>query len=147
MEDLSLEGVLRSELSTRLTSHIAGFLRDPVVSATPLLRVGVLGRVAHPGFYYAAADLPLSDVLMAAGGPAADADVSKLSIRRAGEIIIDQRKSRTALTEGSSLDMLNLQAGDEITVGSQRQLNWQVILPAITGVIGLFIAYSQLHDH
>src|SRR5687768_12584550 len=88
---LSLEGVLRSELLPRLTAHLSQFLRDPVVTARPLLRVGILGQVVRPGYYYASADLPLSDVLMSAGGPASDADLTKISVRRGTQTIIDQR--------------------------------------------------------
>jgi hypothetical protein len=145
MADLSLEGILRSELSSRLTTYIGGYLRDPVVRATPLMRLGILGSVARPGYYYAPADLPLSDVLMLAGGPTANADLAKVSVQRQGQSIMDENSSRAALSEGMSMDMLNLQGGDEISVGEQRRFNWAVIVPTITGVLGLLIAYSQLH--
>ena len=145
MSELSLDGVLRSELDSRLTAYIGKYLRDPVVQATPLVRVGILGSVARPGYYYAAADLPLSDVLMSAGGPTADADVAKVSIRREGHVVMDEAKTRTALNDGMSMDMLHLQAGDEISVGRQRNFNWAVILPATTGVLGLLIAWTQIH--
>lgn len=146
MGDLSLEGVLRSELTPQLTTYIAKYLRDPVVRANPLVRVGVLGSVTRPGYYYAAADLPLSDLLMSAGGPTSEADVAKVSIRREGQIIMDQENTRRALVAGMSLDMLHLQAGDEISVGRQRRFNWGVIAPIVTGLLGLLIAFTQLRD-
>lgn len=145
MADLSLDGVLRSELSSRLTSYIGRYLRDPVVQATPLVRVGILGSVGRPGYYYEPADLPLTDVLMSAGGPTANADVAKVSVRREGQIIIDEKNTQTALNEGMSMDMLNLQAGDEISVGEQRHFNWAVIVPTVTGIVGLLVAYTQIH--
>jgi hypothetical protein len=145
MADLSLDGVLRSELSSRLTGYIGKYLRDPIVQATPLVRVGVLGSVARPGFYYAPADLPLTDVLMSAGGPTADADVARVSVRREGQIIIDEQNTRTALAEGMSMDTLNMQAGDEISVGEQRHFNWAVIVPTVTGILGLLVAFTQIH--
>lgn len=137
---LRLEGVLRSELSNRLTIHMAEYLRDPTVSARPLLRVGILGSVVKPGYYYTSADLPLSDVLMAAGGPSPDANVEKMSVRRGSQIILDERSTRAALTAGRSMDMLHMQAGDEIQVGKQRQMNWPIILSSLTAVLGLVIA-------
>ncbi len=145
MADLSLDGVLRSELSSRLTTYIGKYLRDPVVQVTPLVRLGILGSVARPGYYYSPADLPLSDVMMLAGGPTADADLAKVSIRRSGQIILDERSSRTALSEGLSMDTLNLQAGDEISIGEKRRINWAVLVPTITGVLGLLVAFTQLH--
>ena len=140
---LPLTGVLRSELHPRLTAHLARFLRDPVVVARPLLRIGILGHVTRPGYYYTAADLPLTDVLMAAGGPTPEADVTKVSVRRVGEIIMDEPKTRAALTAGRSLDNLHLQAWDELQVGKRRQINWGVIIPSVTALLGLVIAVSQ----
>jgi hypothetical protein len=145
MGELPLSGVLRSEINDRLKAHVAKYLRDPIVQAIPLVRLGVLGRVGRPGFYYTAADLPLSDVLMEAGGPAADADVGKISIRRNGDVIIDAENSKVALARGMSLDTMHLQAGDEIDVGRKREFNWGIIIPTVTGVLGLLIAFTQLH--
>jgi hypothetical protein len=145
MGELSLSGVLRSEINDRLKAHVAKYLRDPVVQAIPLVRLGVLGSVGKPGFYYTAADLPLSDVLMEAGGPTADADVGKISIRRKGDVIIDPENSRVALARGMSLDTMHLQAGDEIDVGRKREFNWGIIVPTVTGILGLLIAFTQIH--
>lgn len=144
MADLPLDGVLRSELLPRLTAHIGKYLRDPVVRATPLVRVGILGQVGRPGFYYVSANIPLSDVLMVAGGPGGEADLDKVTLRRGSDVIVDESNTRVALTEGISLDMLHMRAGDEIEVGKQRHINWQVILPTVTGVLGLVLALSQL---
>jgi hypothetical protein len=145
MGELPLDGVLRSEINPLLKAHVAKYLRDPVVQATPLVRVGVLGSVGKPGFYYAAADLPLSDVLMTAGGPTNDADVGKISIKRDGNEIIDHENSSAALAKGMSLDMMHVEAGDEISVGRQRNFSWGVIIPSLTGLLGLLIALTQLH--
>jgi protein involved in polysaccharide export with SLBB domain len=144
MGELALEGVLRSEINSRLKSHVEKYLRDPVVQATPLVRLGVLGSVGRPGFYYTQADLPLSDVLMEAGGPTSEADIGKISIRRQGDVIIDPENSRVALAKGMSLDMMHLEAGDQIEVGRQRHFNWQVIIPSATAALGLLITLTQL---
>jgi protein involved in polysaccharide export with SLBB domain len=140
---LPLDGVLRSELLPRLSAHLSKYLRNPVVIVRPLLRVGILGQVVRPGYYYASADLPISDVLMSAGGPAQDADISKVSIRRGGRIIIDERETRSALSAGRSMDMLHMQAGDEIQVGKERQYNWPIIVSSATGLLGLLFAITR----
>ena len=143
--DLSLAGVLRSELVPALTAHLAKFIRDPVVQATPLVRVGILGMVGRPGFYYASADIPLSDVLMSAGGPNGIADLGKIEVKREGEIIIDKKNSAVALREGMSMDFLHMQAGDEISVGQQRSFPWPIVIPVASTLIGLYFAYGRGH--
>jgi SLBB domain len=145
MGEVSLNGVLRSELVPRLSAHIATYLRDPDVQATQLVRVGILGNVGRPGFYYAPADIPLADVLMAAGGPSPTADLNKVLIRRDGDVIVDESNTRTALTNGMSMDFLHMRAGDEISVGQQRQIPWGMIMSGTSAVLGLVIAYTQLH--
>src|SRR2546430_9424531 len=63
-----LRGVLRSELRERLQDHLARFLRQPVVQVRPLIRLLVEGDVVRPGFYVAAPEQPLADVITLAGG-------------------------------------------------------------------------------
>ena len=140
--EVSLQGVLRSELNDRLTTHLAQFIREPVVRATPLVRIGVLGRIARPGFYDPAADVILSDVLMLSGGPAADADLNRIVIRRAGEIIWSATDTRTALSDGLTLDRLHLRAGDEVEIGAKKNLSLTSLLPMVSAVsliVGLLI--------
>jgi hypothetical protein len=141
MDDMSLEGVLRSELNDRLSSHLAKYLRDSTARATPLLRLAVLGQVRGPGFYYTPADVLLSDVLMMAGGPAGDADLNDMTIRRSGETIWNAQDTRTAVTDGLSLDRLHLRAGDEIYVPQNSHFNWTSVLQigsiALSAVVAL----------
>ena len=143
LPSLSLNGVLRSELLPRLTTHLTQYVRQPVVSVRPLVRVGILGQVQHPGYYYTSADLPLSDVLMVAGGPAPQADMGKVSVRRGQRVILDEPGTRAALTGGRSMDMLHMQAGDEIQVGQQRQFNWPIIVSSASALIGVLFAVTH----
>jgi protein involved in polysaccharide export with SLBB domain len=128
MSDLTLEGVLRSELVSRMTQHLSQYLRDPTVRATPLVRVAILGAVQRPGYYYTAADIPLSDVIMKSGGPAGNADFGKISVRRADEVIWNAKDTRTAMADGLSIDRLHMRAGDEIHIAEQRHFPWMTVL-------------------
>jgi protein involved in polysaccharide export with SLBB domain len=121
--ELPLAGVLRSELVPQLRAQVAKYLRTATVRATPLVRLAVLGNVSRPGFYYTFADTPVSDALMAAGGPTQDADVAKIEVRRAGATILAPSAMTSAMTTGKSIDMLHLRAGDEIQVGKKRSFN------------------------
>ena len=142
--DVSLEGVLRSELTETISNHLARFLRDPTVRATPLIRLGVLGRVNRPGYYYPAADVILSDVLMTAGGPAGDADLNKVTIRRGPDVIWNSTDARTAIADGLTLDRLHLRAGDEIEVGQKKQISWTSVIPIVSGIAVLVASLTRL---
>lgn len=142
--EISLDGVLRSELTGRIEQYLTKFLRDPDVHTAPLVRVGILGNVARPGFYYVPAELPISDVLMISGGPTPAADLDRTSVRRNGDVIIDEKNTRVALSNGMSLDLLHILAGDEISVGERRQTPWGIILPVSSAVIGLAISLANM---
>ena len=107
---------------------MSGLILHEVVHATPLVRLSIQGAVARPGYYDIPADVRLSDVVTKAGGTTPNADTKNVVIRRGDEVIWGAKDVQTALTDGLSVDRLNMRAGDEITVGVQRSpFSWQVI--------------------
>jgi len=144
MDDLHLEGVLRSELNDRFVKHMAKYLQDPEARTTPLLRVGVFGAVGTPGYYYVSADVVLNDLLMRAGGLGTGSDLNKIKVRRAETVMWTEKESRTALTEGMSLDKLQMRSGDEISVGAKRNISWTNVITATVGLLGLALALANL---
>lgn len=117
--EISLQGVLRSEFPAYVKGKLLQYLKDPQVTATPLVRLAVLGAVNRPGFYVMPATTLASDVVMAAGGPAAIADISKATVRRGSVPVIDSKQMRQAFADGVSIDQLNLHSGDEIVIGQK----------------------------
>lgn len=140
MDDMQLEGILRSELDAKLSAHLAKYLRDPAVRATPLLRIALTGQIARQGFYYPSADLILPDLIMLGGGPIGTADLNKITIRRGTEVIWNPTDTQTALADGLSLDRLHLRAGDEVEIGERTKRNWQQIVSIITASLALVLA-------
>ncbi len=146
MSDLSLEGVLRSELHGKVSSHLAKYLKDSTVTTTPLLRIGIWGQVRSPGYYYTTLDILLNDLLMRAGGPGSTANMDNLSIRRGTETIWSGADVRTAMTEGLSLERLNLRGGDELYVDEIKLsgFSWTRIMTVVGPVLGLVYALTRL---
>lgn len=144
MGNLSLHGILRAELQDSVRQHLAKYLTHPVVTAIPLLPVSVSGHVQAPGYYYLPADVVLRDVIMRAGGPQPNADLTKVVIRRNGEVIWRPQETRVALTDGLSLDGLHLRAGDDINVPQKRQLSFSNATAIVSAGIALLLAIAQL---
>lgn len=137
LPDLSLRGVLRSEVEDRLGAEIGRYVREPRVHVTPLLRIAVLGNVARPGYYALPADMLLSDAVMAAGGPGMAADLSRVEIRRGAQRLYSAGEASLVMRDGISLDQAHLRAGDEIFIGERTRRNWGTILQGVMVGMGL----------
>lgn len=138
LPDLSLDGVLRSELTAKLEAHLGRFLRDSSVKATALIRLAIFGQVRSPGYYYVPTDLLLNDLIMKAGGPGGTADLGNIIIRRGIDVIWTPQDTRTALADGVSLERLGLKAGDEMYVDDVNQgISYTRLLSYAGPVIGV----------
>jgi protein involved in polysaccharide export with SLBB domain len=119
LPEVPLKGVLRSEVREYLTTRIAEYIRSPQVDAVALIRVAVLGEVSRPGFYALPAEMLASDVVMAAGGPGANADLKKTTVVRGEEVVLDRDATQKAFAAGISIDQLNLRSGDQVIIGTK----------------------------
>ncbi|MBX9855996.1 MAG: SLBB domain-containing protein [Gemmatimonadaceae bacterium] len=128
LPDVSLKGVLRSELAAHLEAHVSRFVRNVEVRANVLTRVAILGAVARPGYYYAAPDRPLSDLVMLAGGPAPNANLKQLEITRGRTRMLSAKDSRKFIEEGRTLEQLDVQSGDEVRIPDKKRVNWQLVI-------------------
>lgn len=146
--EISLRGVLRSELTAHLERELGRFMRNPVVQAEALIRISVMGEVANRGFYLVPADLLVTDVLMLAGGPTPAADLEGLRVERAGQRIWEGDSLAQALVQGRTLDQLNLQAGDQIVIPervSRSGMDWlTLVATVVTPIVSLGILLATL---
>ena len=114
--DVPLRGVLRSELKNHLTQYLGRFLRDPIVRARGLVRISIMGAVGRPGFYTLPGEVILTDAIMAAGGPAGNANIDAIRVERGDSRVWEGHRLQQAMIEGRTLDQLNVRAGDRIVV-------------------------------
>lgn len=134
---LSLEGVLRSESDSVIAGYLGRYLRNPQVNVTPLMRVGVLGGVAKPGYYDVPAQSLLSELVMLAGGLGQYGTMKKAAIFRGNEEVMDAKATNVAVANGSTLDLLNLQSGDNLNVGQQNPSATLSKVQIITGLLAI----------
>ena len=129
--DISLVGVKRVDVQKYLTQQIGKFIRDPIVHATALLRIAVLGQVGRPGFYTMPSDVLLSDVVMRAGGPTGTADLSRTVIKRGNDEVLSKEDVANALSTGKTLDQLYVAPGDQLVVGEKPTSSFDTILKVV----------------
>ncbi|HEV8356483.1 MAG TPA: polysaccharide biosynthesis/export family protein [Gemmatimonadales bacterium] len=147
--DVSLRGVLRSEVGDYLAKELRRYLKDPIVHVRTTVRLSVLGSVAKPGFYQMPSEATIGDAVMLAGGPTGTVDPAKTRVQRGGVEILGREAFSAALAAGRTLDQANLQAGDVILVGGSRtpsRGNWpmNVGIPLVTGLVGFIFLIRQV---
>lgn len=117
---VSLHGVLRSELQTAMTRELGRFLRDPIVRATPLIRLSIAGEVSRPGFYLLPPQAVLSDVVTAAGGTTQNAEVEKMFVQRGDNRVYEGQALQGLMSEGKTLDDASIRPGDKFVVPTKN---------------------------
>lgn len=113
---VSLAGVRYADLQTYLSETIGHYVKNATVTARVTLRIGVLGEVQRPGFYSLPVQGLVSDALMAAGGPMANARLDHSHVDRDGSATISSDSLARGLTAGLTLAQLGLRSGDQIVV-------------------------------
>jgi protein involved in polysaccharide export with SLBB domain len=122
------------------------YVKAQQIDVTPLMRVGVLGAVARPGYFAFASDIPITDAIMGAGGPTGTADVGRTTVRRRNQEFRSAGETSKAITSGLTLDQFGLSAGDELVVGQRRELGPTLLIGtagALASVLTLFVALHR----
>lgn len=135
-------GVLRSELRERISTEVLKYVKASEVEVTPLMRIGVLGAVARPGYFAFPSDIPLTDAIMGAGGPSATADVDRSVVRRNNHSFRSSEDTRKAIASGLTLDQFGLIAGDELVVGQRSGFSsgtFLSVVGALASIGALFV--------
>lgn len=135
--DIKVAGVRRKDTQKYLATEIGKYVKDATVHATPLVRLSVLGQVGRPGYYTMPSDILLSDVVMRAGGPGADANLNKTVVRRGGAAYISADSATKALAGGETLDDLRVAPGDEIVVGANSHVNFLTVMQYVGVIVPL----------
>ena len=144
LPDIQVRGILRSEAQDYLTEQLRRFVRDPSVRIQTSIRMSILGAVGKQGYYQVPADVLVSDAIMVAGGPSGTADPNRTVIKRSGNVLYSQEEVRDALVRGTTLDQLNLRAGDEMVVDqTQVQRRSAISILAVLGLVTT-IAYMAV---
>lgn len=144
--EVSMRGVLRSEVQGYLTTQLKRYVNDPNVTASASVRIAIFGGVGKPGFYNVPANKLLSKMLQDdAGGPANNFKPEKSQILRDDKVFIDGPEFSAALYKGVTLDQLNIQAGDVIQIAVKPSTSTLVsVLGVVSGLAGLIFIVRQI---
>jgi len=141
---ISLDGVLRAGLQSYVSQQLQQYVKHDDVRVIPLVPVGVLGAVVHPGYYRVPLQISLGDLLMVAGGPSTQADMDRVQVRRGRTLLIGERSVRDAMVRRLPLGELGIDAGDELILEAPHQRNWFLITQLAGVATGLVLTLHSL---
>jgi len=145
LPEISLAGILDSELQGYLATQLVKYIRDPSVRAQALLSVQVSGDVAKPGFYSIRTDTPVTDVVMNAGGPSQNAEMAKMELRRGSTTVVHRGGIQTAIQKQLTMSDIGARSGDELYVPTKPGTNrWQKLAAITASVMGIVWAVAYL---
>ena len=142
IDPVSVDGVLYSEAEESISLQLAQYLREPRVRVRVLKRIGILGSIGQPGFYDVEGSSLVSDVIMLAGGPDQNANVSKIELRRLGHTIPTGRPN--VVWQNLSLDQLGVNSGDEVYVPAQKPSPIAWFMGALGVVLSLLWLWTRV---
>lgn len=142
---VSLDGVLRSEVSDKVTAQVLRYVKARQVEVVPLTRIAVMGEVARPGYFALPSDVAIGEAIMQAGGPTVTADMDRSTVLRGQQHIRSGKQLVAALSNGQTLDQFGLTAGDQIVVGRSRDLLNGSLMPFVGAVASLAAIFVALH--
>lgn len=142
--EISLVGVLRSELQGRVNSAVNEVILNARATTRPLVRLAVFGAVGQPGYYNVPLETRLDNLVMLAGGPTATASTGNMRMVRGDTIILDPSEVRSLISTGAVVGSMGLQEGDQlfVEVGSQpldRQTTLQLVLLFVSPIISALL--------
>ena len=144
---VSLAGVLRSELELRLRTELAEVVpRNLTVTARPLMRLAVLGSVTRPGYLSVPSETTVDALLMLAGGPLPTAAITEMNISRADTVLLKAAATRSALTQGLTLGQLDLTDGDALFVPLKERWDRAAVLQMVGLAVTLLTTFTLLQQ-
>lgn len=143
--EIPLRGVLRSELTERVTTAIVEVVRNGTVTVRPLVRLGVFGSVVSPGYLAVPAETTVDQLLGLAGGPSAEAAPEKFRLVRGDTVLVAGAAVLEAIAAGRTIVDLQLRDGDLLVV-DPRSPPWDraSTLQILTIIVGPIITFLLL---
>jgi hypothetical protein len=137
--DVSLQGVLDSELEPHLTKELLRYIKQVNLKATPLVRISMVG-FPKSDFLTVPVDQAITDVITAAGGWGSTtvAAHEKTVVRRAGAVIMGEKAVAEAIRQAKTVGDMALRDGDEIYLPDRASgMSWQKVAGVLSGAVGL----------
>lgn len=137
-------GQTRKNLASAIEDSLRILAWTMQATCTPLIRITLLGAVNRPGSYLIEPQGSLWGLINLAGGPANNADVRKIYVRRSGKKVI--KNLLDSFEHAHSLEQIGVRSGDQIYVPGVSNITFRTVVDFVTLTASLTVLYFQVSD-
>lgn len=141
---LKVRGMTAERLIETLKDKYSPFLREPVIYATPLIRIILNGAFQRPGAYRVKYNSSLWELVEEGEGPTTDCDLSKLRVERGNRVVITDLLSE--FEKGYSINEIGIQSGDQVIAPKKSSFDFEIIRDYLTFFMTSYIFYLRVKD-
>lgn len=141
---IKVEGHTPESLVELLTQKYSPYFKEPFITATPLIRITLMGNFIQPGSYRIDPNASLWELIEMAKGPGEDCDLNSLRVERGGKVVIADLLA--SFEKGHSLSEIGVSSGDQIIARSRRHIGLREIFDYSRFAITLILLYLQIKN-
>lgn len=124
--EVKVVGHDRISLAKHLVELYSPYLKEPYITAMPLIRITLMGAFNKPGSYRISPESSLWELIERAEGPKEDCDLKSLRVERSGKILL--RNLLQQFERGYSLEDIGIRSGDQIIAKGRSSFGFYEIM-------------------
>jgi protein involved in polysaccharide export with SLBB domain len=124
--EVKVVGHDRVSLAKHLVELYSPYLKEPYITAMPLIRVTLMGTFNKPGSYRISPESSLWELIEMADGPSEDCNLNSLRVERGGKVM--QKNLLQQFERGHSLEDIGIRSGDQIIAKGRSSFGFREIM-------------------
>lgn len=143
--DVKVVGHDRISLAKQLVELYSPYLKEPYITAIPLIRVSLMGAFNRPGSYRINPESSLWELIEMAEGPRENCDLNSMRVERGGKVM--QKNLLQQFERGHSLEDIGIRTGDQIIVKDRSSFGFRDIMNYTYFVMTSISLYFSIRNY
>ena len=143
--DVKVVGHDRISLAKQLVELYSPYLKEPYITAVPLIRVTLMGAFNRPGSYRISPEGSLWELIEMAEGPKENCDLNSMRVERGGKVL--EKNLLQQFERGHSLEDIGIRTGDQIIVKDRSSFGFREIMNYTYFVMTAISLYFSIRNY
>ena len=143
--EVKVVGHDRVSLAKQLVELYSPYLKEPYITAVPLIRVTLMGAFNRPGSYRINPEGSLWELIEMAEGPKENCDLNSMRVERGGKVL--QKNLLQQFERGHSLEDIGIRTGDQIIVKDRSSFGFREIMNYTYFVMTAISLYFSIRNY